>query len=253
MAYYDFLNIVFAPLLKIPPLYAVIITAFIVSMIIMVITKYTTNQNLMKRLKGEMKEIQKELKELRKNPKSTQVMMEVNKKFMQTQSKYMMQSFRSMIFTFIPIIIIFGWMSSTFAFESIHPQQKFSVTALFEKNSIGDATINVVEGMEIVGESKNEIIGGEAVWFLKGNKEGEYVIEIEYDGDKQQTNVLITEGDGFLKPLKKVKDSQIKSITIGNKPKKLLNIFGWRVGWLMTYIIFSLIFTMALRKVMKVY
>ena len=50
MAYYDFLNIIFAPLLKLPVLWTVIILSFLVSVIIIVITKYTTDQTLMKKL-----------------------------------------------------------------------------------------------------------------------------------------------------------------------------------------------------------
>ena len=52
MAYYDFLNVVFAPLLKLPILWTVIILSFIVSIIIIIITKYTTDQALMEKLKG---------------------------------------------------------------------------------------------------------------------------------------------------------------------------------------------------------
>ena len=48
MAYYDFLNILFYPLLKLPALLAVILMSFIISVVIIVITKYTTDQALMK-------------------------------------------------------------------------------------------------------------------------------------------------------------------------------------------------------------
>ena len=36
-------------------------------------------------------------------------------------------------------------------------------------------------------------------------------------------------------------------------PDKILNIFGWQLGWLGSYIIFAIIFSMILRKVLKVY
>ena len=249
MAYFDFLNIIFAPLLKLPLLWAVVILSFIVSLIIILITKYTTDQSLMKKLKDDIKEHQKQIKELKNEPAKV---MEVQKKTMELNMKYMMHSLRPTIITFIPIILIFGWMSSTFAFDSIKPQQEFSVTVFFGKNTNGEAEMIVTEGLTAVGNNTKKIENGMATWTLKG-VEGEHLIEFFYNDEKQQKNILITNNEKYIEPIKKMSNSQIKSIQINYVPKKILNIFGWKLGWLGTYIVFSIIFTMALRKVMKVY
>ena len=100
---------VLRPLLYLSPFWGILIISFLVSLIISVIYKYVTDQNLMKQLKAEMKEFQKEMKELRQHPEK---MMEVQKKAMETNMKYMTQSFKPTLFTFIPIIIIFSWLSA---------------------------------------------------------------------------------------------------------------------------------------------
>ncbi len=249
MAYFDFLNIIFAPLLKLPLLWVIVTLSFIVSLIIILITKFTTDQVLMKKLKDDLKAHQKQIKELRNEPAKA---MEVQKKTMELNMKYMMHSLRPTIITFIPIILIFGWMSSTFAFESIKPQQEFSVTAFFEKNTNGEAELIVTEGLTVIGDIIKKIENDKATWTLKGI-EGEHLLEFAYNDEKQQKNILITNNDKYIEPIKKISNSQFKSIQINYTPKKILNIFGWKLGWLGTYIIFSIIFTMALRKVMKVY
>ena len=258
MAYYDFLNILFAPLLKLPALLAVIILAFLVSTIIIVVTKYTTDQNLMKSLKEGMKEHQKRIKELRDNPAKA---MEAQKKAMESNMKYMMLSLKPTMITFIPIILIFGWMSSIFAYESIKPNQEFNVYGIFDKNADGGAEIIVPEEIKVISgrnaQIKPDIVKGKsydktAMWTLKGS-EGEHVLEISYNNEKQQHSVLITEEDKYLAPAKSFKGS-ISSIIIGYK-KKVLVPMGFRdwLGWLGTYIWSSLIFTTLLRKAMKVY
>ena len=68
MAYFDFLNIVFAPLLKLPPLLAIIILALFVSIMVILITKFMTDQALMKKLKEDIKDYQKQSKESKANP-----------------------------------------------------------------------------------------------------------------------------------------------------------------------------------------
>src|SRR3989344_4199474 len=249
MAYFDFLNIVFAPLLKLPLLWVIVTLSIIVSLIIILITKFTTDQVLMKKLKDDLKSHQKQIKELRNEPAKA---MEVQKKTMELNMKYMMHSLRPTIITFIPIILIFGWMSSTFAFESIKPQQDFSVTAFFEKNSNGNAEIVVPEEIKIVSDKTQRIENDKAAWALKG-QDGEHVLEFVYNGERQQKSILITNDNKYIEPIKKTGNGRIKSIQINYIQKKIINLFGWKIGRLGPYIIFSIVFTMALRKVMKVY
>ncbi|MEK6828062.1 MAG: EMC3/TMCO1 family protein, partial [Nanoarchaeota archaeon] len=244
----DFLNVIFAPLLKLPISWIVIILSFIVSIIIIIITKYTTDQALMKKLKDDIKEYQEQIKELKGNPAKA---MEVQKKSMELNMKYMMHSLKPTIITFIPIILIFGWMSSTFAYESIKPNQEFSVSVLFEKNTNGNAEIIIPEEITMVDNKIKKIENDKAMWALRG-LEGEHILEFIFSGEKQQKSVLITNSEKYIEPSKKT-NGVIKLIQIDYKPRKILNLFGWKLGWLGTYIIFSIIFTMALRKVMKVY
>lgn len=248
MAYFDFLNILFAPLFKLSVLWATILLSFVVSLIIIIITKYTTNQALMKRLKDDIKEYQRQIKESKSEPAKA---MELQKKAMQLNMQYMMHSLRPTLITFIPIILIFGWMSTNFAYESIKPNQQFSVTVFFEKNTNGEAQLIVPEEVTLVDDKAKKIENDRATWALKG-KEGEHIMEFVYNGERQQKSILITNNDRYIEPVKKT-NGVIKSIQIDYKPKKILNLFGWNLGWLGTYIIFSIVFTMGLRKVMKVY
>ena len=249
MAYYDFLNNIFYPLFQLPPLLAVLIMAFLISLIIIIITKFTTDQSLMKKLKDDMKEHQKQLKEIRSNPTKA---MELQKKTMEANMRYMGHSLKPTLITFIPIILIFGWMSSTFAYESIKPQQEFSVTAIFEKSTNGEAEIIVPEEINIIGDGTKKIENDKSTWFIKGT-EGEHVLEIAYGGEKQQTSVLITKDKKYINPIKKT-SGVIKSIQINYKKLVILPIRykDW-LGWLGVYIWSSILFTMALRKILNVY
>jgi uncharacterized membrane protein (DUF106 family) len=243
------LSPVFDPLLNLPILWVVVIMALIITFLITLIYKFTTNQNLMKELKGEMKELQKEMKELKSEP---QKMMQVQKKAMQTNMKYMSHSMRSMLFTFIPIILIFGWMNSHLAYEPILPGQEFTTSVLLYDNIKGNAELIVPEGITISGEANKTIEDGEIKWVLKGKK-GEYLLEYNIDDKSYTKELLITKEQSYANPIKPVKDKTVRQITTDNKKMKVLNLFGWRLGWLGSYIILSIIFSMTLRKLFKVY
>ena len=248
MAFENLLNPVFSPLLNLPTLWAVVLLSFLISLVITLLYKYTTDQNLMKQLKGEMKEFQKEIKELRKEPEKA---MQVQKKAMQTNMKYMMHSMRSTLYSFIPIIIIFSWMNAHLAYEPILPGQDFTTTVTFE-NINGVVELSVPKGIVIDGDAKKEVKDGTVKWVLNGNK-GEYLLEYIVDGKKYGKEVLITEENKYKEPIKKINDGYVKFIEIEHKPKKLLNLGFMKIGWLGSYIIFSIIFSMLIRKVIKVY
>ena len=251
MGYYDFLSIVFSPLLNMNPFFALLILSIFISIVTTLVTKYATKQELMKKLKDDIKGFQKQMKEVRDNPAK---MMEMNKKAMEANMQYMAQSFKATLITSIPIIfLLIPWMNSVFAYESIHPNQEFTVTAFFDKDFNSQVALNVPEGISVM-ENKTKIAeDGKINWTIKAKDEGDYLLEFTHEDEKIQKNVLVTNGNRYAEAVKKF-DGAIKSVQVNYKKLTVMPIGyrGW-FGWLGTYIILSLIFTMSLRKFMKVY
>lgn len=243
------LDPILRPLLQLPVLWIILIISLVIAVLITVIYKLMTDQNLMKQLKSELKEFQKEMKELKDHPEKR---MEVQKKAMQTNMKYMMHSMKSTLVTFIPIIFIFGWMNANIAYDPIVPGQEFTITAAFAANTAGTISLDAPEGISTNGNSTKQIEDGKVIWVLKG-KEGEYLLEYAFNNEKHSQEVLITESQAYKPAVTSIKNSKLKKLEINNKPKKVMNLGFWNVGWLGTYIIFSIIFSMLLRKILKVY
>jgi len=252
MAFLSFLdpvlNLIFNPLINLSPLWGIAVISVILSVIITVIYKYTTNQDLMRDLKKEMKEFQNEVKALRDDPQKA---MAVQKRAMETNMKYMMQSFKPMFFTFIPIILIFGWLNTHLAYEPILPDTEFTTTVTTAKDAVGVITLVVPDAVTLVSSAEQEIINKQASWTLKGAA-GEYLLEYNYNSKSYTKDLLITTERAY-KPVESRVSSPLKTIKINNNPVKVMNLFGWKLGWLGTYIIFSIISSMVLRKLLKVY
>ena len=248
MGFENILDPIFSPLLNFPTLLAIIILSFLISLIITIVYKYTTDQNLMKQLKEEVKEFQKEAKELKKEPDKA---MAVQKKSMQTNMKYMMHSMKSTLYSILPIIIIFSWMNANFAYDPISAGKDFTTTVTFDDNVRGTIELSVPRGIVIDGSEIKEVKDSEVKWVLNGGN-GEYLLEYIFDGKKYNKEVLISENK-YREPVKRIGDKVIKLIEIDHEPKKPLNLFGWKIGWLGTYIIFSILFSIIIRKIIKVY
>ncbi len=253
MVWHDFLTPVFQPLLELGPFWAIFIISLFISLIITLVYKWVTDQTLMKSLKEEQKEMQKKVKSLKDNPPE---MMKVQKEAMKKNMQYMKHSFKPTLITILPILLIFGWMAAHLTYEPIYPGETYSITALFEKGVTGEAELIPDEDTELLSDAVQDI-NSEVTWKLKSKTKGSRLIKINYDGQPYAKKVLITEELNYEEPITIFQHSDLKQITINyNKLKPLgpdFSIFGWQPGWLGLYIIFSLIFSMGLRKLLKIY
>ena len=210
-----------------------------------------TNQQEMKRLKDEQKDYQKRIKALRDQPTEA---MKLQKEAMKKNMDYMKHSMKATLITFLPIILIFGWMNAHLGAEPIFPGETQSVTADFEKGVGGKAVLIPPAGTEVIGDAEKEI-SSDVTWQLKSTK-GEHLLKVKTGETEQTKNVLITKDVEYTEAIETYDHSDIKSITINyNKLRPLgdQSLLGWQPGWLGLYIIFSIVFSIGLRKLFKVY
>lgn len=287
MGFYDIINAVISPVLSpimfLGPFLIILLISLLVSLIVTLVYKWTTDQELMKSLKDDIKRMQQEMKKLKDKPEK---MMKLQKEAMEKNMKYMMHSFKSTLITFIPLIIIFGWLSMNFAYEPIAPGEKFSTYVFLENgnaNNAANVTITVPGNMTLITDANAEVKkinaednpkklpfnnqyltsknyggfvkSGEEIyyagWQLSG-KEGSYMLQYNVGNLTYYKEILISD-KSYKKPLEKIDDGIVKGIMTDQKKLIVMNIFGWKLGWLGGYIIFSIIFSMALRKFLKVY
>ena len=244
----SFLDPVFSPLLQIPPLRAVLIVSFVLSVIIIIVYKLMTDQVMMKALKEELKDLQQQMKKLRDNP---QKLMKIQKQAMDKNMKYMMHSLKPTFVTFIPIIIIFSWLNGHLAYDPITPGQDFNVTVIAKTKAFPPINLTAPAGITLLSNASQQVIDGQAVWLLKGDA-GTYKLSFAYQGGFFEKEVTISEGNDYAAQETKLR-GDLKSVKLGMHKKVVLNLFGWRMTWLWSYILFSLIFSMSLRKILKVY
>lgn len=88
-----------------------LIILFVLSAILTVLQKYTTDQDELKKIKKDQKVIQKQMKELKDHPEK---MMALQKEQMKMLPKQMKLGMRTVVYTSIPFIILFRWFNDYF-------------------------------------------------------------------------------------------------------------------------------------------
>ncbi len=254
---------VFETILQLNSTLLVVGVGIIFSVIMVLLTKYTTDQDLLKRLRDEMKELQAEIKMLQNNPSKAG---EVNKRMMDAQMKMMMQSMKPMLFSMIPAFLILGWFNAHIAYMPLVIEEEFSVELNFYDGIAGTIEPMTPEGITLINGEAYAIKDNKVRLVYKGNTPGEYMLQYTLNNDagevlktwEQQVIITASENEKeYTGPAVKIKDdAMLETITISNSkftPLGSVSIFGWHPGWLALYIFTSLICSIGLRKWLNVY
>lgn len=228
------------------PIYSIVALAAILTIATTLIQKKFTDQEHLKALKKRQKEIQKEIKKT----KDPTIMQELNAEMLQLTGIMFKSSMKPMFVTIIPILLIISWAHANIEYNPILPGDNFSVQAFFDVSTSSEAEIVAPKGIEIIGNATAVIEDGKAEWMLRGDV-GKYNIKVLYSGDSVSKDLVITDGADYAKVQETYK-GEIEKILIGNKKRVYLNLFGWKLGWLGSYIFLSILFSMILRKGLKV-
>lgn len=269
MAFLDAIfNPIFMPLVNWDPFLAIVILSLIVSLISTLAYKYLTDQTVLKEIREKQKDYQKKLKDLRSNPEELKkVQSEFTQMSMGTMKQSFGQSLKPMMITMIPLLLIFGWMAGHLAYEPIGPQETYSLTAFFKSGVVGEASLVIDDGTKLLSPEKQNISAGAVNWKLK-SPEGKHEFVIKYDVFENTKSLIISQKQDYLEPITTYTKSDIEKSIVEHQPLKPVEkflekfetyaefkipIFNWRPEWLGLYFIFSLIFSMSLRKIFKVY
>ena len=253
MGMLDFMNV----LLNLPPAISILIVSVFVSLVTTLVYKYTTNQKVMKEIKDDVKRMQAEVRLTKEPGRAAQL----QKEMMGRSMRQMNSSWKSMLITMVPLFLIFGWMNTNMAYEPLTSGEEFTTTANFAEGTEGFASLEAADGLQLLTNSTQAISNSKAIWRLKAEGEGAYLLSYSFGNEVYAKKVLVTEGPRYEKPVLDKsngikKDSKIKSILTGLKPVRpfgSLSLFGWMPGWLATYLIYSIVASILTRKWLKVH
>lgn len=240
----QFLDNILGFMLNWPPLTAILVLSAGISLLIVLVYKFMTDQKEMKQLKTQLKEYQKKMKTLRDKPEK---LMKVQKEAMSINGKYMKKSMKPTLITFIPILILFSWMNAHFAYEPLLPGDPFELTAVMEDGVTGNVSITTPEGITATRGATARITERAVTFQLQGEA-GRHYVTLEHDGASVDKEILIDDRD-YADVTKKYDSDVFDSATLGNKKLRVL----WNLTWIWAYIIFAIVFSMLFRKIMKVY
>lgn len=258
MAFYELLNPILNPLLQLGVFNAILLISLIVSLITTLVYKFVTDQKKLKELKDKTKEYQNKLKTIKDNPQKS---LEVQQEMMSVNLEYMKASFKPMFITIIPLLLFFGWLGATLAYVPLDTGVPFDVTVILNKDISGEIELNLPEQLS-TKDNLTKTYDGELNWTIVAKEYGTYDLKFTHKetGEERIVSIIVTNDQKYISPIHQIDSKIFKIIAVQHqklivfKDIYLLNKIPWikNFGWLGAYILFSIIFSTTLRKIMKI-
>lgn len=226
------------------PFWTIVILSFLISLGVSIAYKYLTNQERLKELKEKLKKLQEDSKKNRDNPGK---MMSLQKEMMSINAEYMKSSFKPTLFTMLPIILIFGWFNGALSFEPIMPGKSVDVTIT---GVTGNVALQAPKDVQVLGNAT--LVENGFKYTILPALEGKYTLNFLAESKTYTKDILVSTKQEYIDPEQKYKEDKVL-ISVGQPKLTVFNLFGWNVSWLWAYVIFSLAFSLSIRKAMKLY
>ena len=261
-------NILFLPFRNMSPWVGMVLISLLTSFLMLFIFRHTSNQAGIKKAKNLIKA---HLLELRLFPDDMRVQYRAQGRILLANLKYIGHNSKPMLVMIVPVLLILIQLNLWYGARSLKPGE----SAILKVKLNGDrfpseVAVSVEPSSQIVIETPPLRIEDEAEidWRVKAKENGlgrlalavgsETIIKDVVVGTKPLSristlrvgrNVLDQVFNPGERPLPS--GSIVRSVEL-KYPAARMNLFGWRIHWLVVYFVLSIIFGLAFKGVFKV-
>lgn len=261
-------DVLFLPFRGMNPWAGMILVSFLTGLLMLFVFKWTSNQEGIQKVKNRIKA---HLLELRLYKDSFSQTFRSQGNILRCNLKYISYSAKPMMVMIVPLILIIIQLNFWFGYESLTPNESAILKIkLTEDQNLLEASIAVQPSSGLVMETLPLRIeeSQEINWRFSATQGGIQQFLITINGESITKKVYVAQ-----KPLSKISplktrtkfldqimypvESPIKSqIPVDSievlYPSQSMNLFGWKIHWIIVYFVLSIIFGFAFKGVFKV-
>lgn len=261
-------DVLFLPFRGMSPWVGMILISFLTGLLMLFVFKWTSNQQGIQKVKNRIKA---HLLELRLFKDSLSQSLRSQGNILRCNLTYISYSVKPMLVMIIPLVLILIQLNFWFGYESLTPNESTILKIKMTKDqnpletriAIQPSSGLVMETPPLRIEESHEIN-----WRFSATEKGNQQFIITIDGESITKHVSVSQ-----KPLTKISPlktgkkffdqvmyptelpikSQIPIRTIEIQyPTKSMNLFGWKLHWIIVYFALSIIFGFAFKGVFKI-
>jgi len=261
-------EILFLPFQNMSPWIGMIIVSLLTGLLMLLIYKFTSNQEGIKKIKNKIKA---HLLEIRLYKDSLSISFKAQGSILRANLKYIGYSSKPLLVMIIPVILILIQLNFWFAYDSLKPNQSTLIRVqLNDGVPLLETEIDIKTGSAFVLETPPLRIeeSNEINWRIRAEENGVHDIIITADGLDYTKSISVGQKAlSRISPLRTrknifreiayptepplPKNAPIKTIEIFYLPRTM-NFFGLSLHWLIVYFALSIIIGFSLKGFFKV-
>ncbi len=261
-------DVLFLPFRSMSPWAGMILVSLLTGLLMLFVFKWTSNQEGIQKVKNKIKA---HLLELRLYKDSFSQTFRSQGNILRCNLKYISYSAKPMMVMIVPLILIIIQLNFWFGYESLTPNESAILKIkLTESQNLLEAEIAVQPSSGLVMETLPLRIeeSQEINWRFSATQGGIQQFLITINGESITKKVSVARKplskisplktrtkflDQIMYPVETPIKSQIPVDSIEVQyPSQSMNLFGWKIHWIIVYFVLSIIFGFAFKGVFKV-
>jgi hypothetical protein len=261
-------DLLLAPFAGLPPIVSLVIVSLLVSVLMLVVFKRTSDQAALALVK---RKIHAGLFEIRLFNDDLRAILRAQNEILRHNLTYLRLSLWPMVFLLPPLVLVIAQLQFHYGYEGLRPGQRALVEVDLAKEAAGGARprarLDVPAGLRAETEAVWVKAQSQLVWRLVAERDGDYELGLEVDGaPRLAKTVRVTPrtvrlsperaSSGFLSQLlypaePPLPPGPVRAVRL-SYPGREVSVLGYGMHWMIPFFALSIAFAFALRGVFKV-
>lgn len=255
------------PFETLPPLVGLAVLSALTGLLMLVIFRYTSNQEA---IRGAKDRVKAHVLEMRLFGDDLYLLTGALKRILRADLAYVKCSLIPMAIMIVPVILILVQANLRYGYRPLLPGERAVVSVKLRPDAPREAVLLALSapgGIVVETAPLHMEWDGEVDWRIRAERPGRYALGIEGAGFSVRKSVVVSDrvvaasamrvGSRFLdavlnpgeRPLSR--NTPIKTITI-QYPRRSISIFGWHVHWIVIFFVLSIAFAYALKVPLRI-
>jgi hypothetical protein len=246
------------------PMTLVFVISVITGLVMLVIFRYTSNQQAVKLAKERL---QAQLLAVRLFQDQLPVVLRSYGRILRGTFRYLRVAGGPFLLAIVPMTLLIIQLDHWFGMEPFHPEQTFLVKAQFAPNApLDEATLHLPDGLTADAPAVHIARESQVVWRVAPAKYGAYQLNLDVSGQTFSKTVVVGSNmprlswlrtqsfwEGLLSSAEPrfPKGSPVESIAV-IYPARDIAFLGWQWNWIILFFILSMIAGFAFKSILGV-
>jgi uncharacterized membrane protein (DUF106 family) len=261
-------DLLLAPLAAGPPIVSLVLVSLLVSILMLVVFKRTSDQAALAAVK---RRIHAGLFEIRLFNDDLRAILRAQGEILRTNLTYLRLTLWPMLFLLPPLVLVIAQLQFHYGYEGLRPGQEALLQVDLDPKAAGAArpaaALDVPAGLRAETEAVWIPAESQVLWRLVAEREGDYELGLDVAGARVTKTVRVTPravrlspvrvDPGFLSQLLYPAEaplpsaSPVRAVRL-SYPDREVSVLGHGMHWMIPFFVLSIVFAFALRGLFKV-